>query len=320
MRVYHLPGMDGQDTPYLLRVRSNNYKDLAAALRSGTALASDGVLGQKLQENALSVPHFFLRGPKMSQALLEWRGSPLGSKVEIVIRHEGHPLRAYTKKLGDGEALMRDLLAHPGKLDRLFDEAAYIGRFAILVGDGDRHPDNIIVKATGGGAFDISHIDMVSMEDMRPYGRDSLTRFGPITGMLSDGAEAYTLPREYITWLGSSLISLANAYDKECPAVSHQFKSLIHSVKDRVDGQLQAGKFDQYIQKTYPEWKGFQHLSQSDGVGLPDRLQWSPAKPLERKAGSADCRVKAVGLSDPPAALFKALDRLYKEAVPGVAR
>jgi hypothetical protein len=199
------------------------------------------------------------------------------------------------------------LLKNPEALRNVFEQAAFIGYQRIVPIGADLHRGNIIV----GPDLTLSLIDRVGQSEL--IRSDHYPDVKPV-----DVVESH------IGWLYQTLKrELRSVPSNEESRAA--YNALLTLTERLVVKTKQAFKDGSLFTK-HPEWKGFQRLKKQGADGLPATLEFEDAKPIsiadsipsdKQPEGAIRSRlVSAVKLSDPPAKLKLALDRLYAAAVP----
>ena len=188
--------------------------------------------------------------------------------------------------------LVRHLLAHPEKLELLFDQAAFLAMQPVVKDTPDYKLDNIMVDRS----YNLSLIDTLSPEDTEPSHASQEIRRSYAKACIGIGRRGLHTALLVLTQ-GSQL----SAEEKD------SFKALLARCEERT--------IENINKHTLPDWKGMvsgHDLAESIAEEVNERaLNMTGEKVFEEVNGT-----QAIRLDAPARSLKLALDRIYAEALP----
>ncbi len=300
---------------YLLRSTllnsRNNRNDLLDVLGRTTHLVAPeaAFIGPNVGQTLLTLP------PSSARLLSKWESRPgdVQHKLfEIIPRLKGQTLDQFRGSVAFKEdrtedyscnenrrMLMRELLAHPEKLYKLYREAAMIG----LEKHASTWPDRGIQNIMVGPDLSLSHIDIVSPE--MPYLK------GTLGNWLAESRNAERTGSLYYlddTNNCMGLLRLAGKLTSDEQRLDRDYYDLTDRIYEKVKAEIPTLQAERNERA-----QGFRHVRRMmpfTTSALPDGMYDN-----KRMAFTNSHSVQVVALDDPPKALVAALDRMSNNLI-----
>lgn len=294
----------GNKSVSLYDIKGADCDDFLIRAKKSAAGGIAGLRKRLVETSSLTIPDFFFVGPKVSQSLLNFGDNLFDNPdLEIVPKHHGKTFDAYCEGGAEKKlSLMQRYLDTPEDLRELFEQAAFVGMQPYTHVAPDFNGDNVMVDAQ----LNLSLIDRVPQSDISRYGRQHH----------ADAASNQGHAIAYVADLKSRLGHMCtdiSGYDEKGKEVAEAFSTLLDSTEQQVKEIIESNT----LLSAHPTWKGFQRATPDSTI---ENLHFEQAQPHSITRGyenSIRARlVSAVKLSDPPAKLKLALERLYAAAVP----